>query len=280
MSRMSNPLNVAPRLFLALLMVAVLSACAAPPPSRTPASPAPGPASRVPAAEVPVGTEGTSQPRELRGWERPYEVFGERYYPLLSHEGFVEEGRASWYGEDFHGKKTSNGEIYDMYAMTAAHKTLPLGIYVKVTNLDNGREITLRLNDRGPFVAGRIIDLSYTAAKKLDVVRPGTAPVRVEALGYRRVDASGQVVFTQPQSWEVGSYSVQLGAFTVRENAQRLADQMRRQEGHSSIQQGYVSGQLFYRVRAGNYPTLAAADAAKERFEAQGYRGSFVIASE
>lgn len=262
------------RLFLCVLCVAVVAACA------PPRSPAPAVPSASPEVASPQRAGDVSQPRELRGWERPYEVFGERYHPLLSHEGFVEEGFASWYGQDFHGKKTSNGEIYDMYAMTAAHKTLPLGIHVKVTNLDNGSETILRLNDRGPFVKGRIIDLSYTAAKKLDVVRPGTAPVRVEALGYRQVDSSGQVSYTQPQNWEVGSYSVQLGAFTIRENAQRLADQMQRQEGHSSIHQGYVGGQLFYRVRAGKYPTLASADAAKLRFESQGYSGSFVIAAE
>jgi rare lipoprotein A (peptidoglycan hydrolase) len=92
--------------------------------------------------------------------------------------GYEEEGLASWYGEEFHGRKTSSGEIYDMYAMTAAHKTLPLGTYVRVHNLTNDRTVDLLINDRGPFVKGRIIDLSYAAAKALDVVRPGTAPVQ------------------------------------------------------------------------------------------------------
>ena len=254
-----------------------LAACAAPaPPPVRPAAPA------APAVQPTApGTSSPSQPpRELKGWERPYEVFGERYYPLPSHEGYVEEGMASWYGQDFHGKKTSNGEIYNMNAMTAAHKTLPLGIHVKVTNLRNGRETILRLNDRGPFVKGRIIDLSYAAARELEVVGPGTAPVRVEALGYEQKDRDGRITYQAPRTWEIGSYTVQVGAFTVLENAQRLAEQMRRQEGYSVIQQGWVNGQLFYRVRAGKFSSLAAADAASLRFESQGYPGSFVVATE
>lgn len=259
------------------LAAVCLAACAAPaPPPARPATPAATPAP----SPAPPATSPSQPPRELRGWERPYEVFGERYYPLQSHEGHVEEGMASWYGQDFHGKKTSNGEIYNMHAMTAAHKTLPLGIHVKVTNLRNGREAILRLNDRGPFVKGRIIDLSYAAARELEVVGPGTAPVRVEALGYEQKDRDGRITYQAPRTWEIGSYTVQVGAFTVLENAQRLADQMRRQEGYSVIQQGWVNGQLFYRVRAGKFSTLAAADAASLRFESQGYSGSFVVATE
>lgn len=259
------------------LAAVCLAACAAPaPPPVRPATPAATPAP----SPAPPATSPSQPPRELRGWERPYEVFGERYYPLQSHEGHVEEGMASWYGQDFHGKKTSNGEIYNMHAMTAAHKTLPLGIHVKVTNLRNGREAILRLNDRGPFVKGRIIDLSYAAARELEVVGPGTAPVRVEALGYEQKDRDGRITYQAPRTWEIGSYTVQVGAFTVLENAQRLADQMRRQEGYSVIQQGWVNGQLFYRVRAGKFSTLAAADAASLRFESQGYSGSFVVATE
>lgn len=221
----------------------------------------------------------TPQNQKLKGWQKPYEVFGERYQPLLDHEGFVEDGLASWYGKDFHGKKTSNGEIYDMHAMTAAHKTLPLGIFVRVTNKANGHHTIVRLNDRGPFVKGRIIDLSYTAAKKLEIVGPGTAPVRVEALGYRHTDASGKVAYQQPRSYDVGSYTVQIGAFTVLENAQRLAAQMRAREGYSAIERGYVDDRLFYRVRAGKYSSLDSAERAADQFTAQGYANSFVVAT-
>ena len=119
-----------------------------------------------------------------RATMRPYNVFGIRYYPFVANVGDQFDGIASWYGPDFHAKKTSNGEIYNMYAMTAAHKTLPMNTVVRVDNLDNGRSTMVRLNDRGPFVAGRIIDLSNKAAHEIDMVRKGTARVKVTVLGY------------------------------------------------------------------------------------------------
>ncbi|AXK49185.1 hypothetical protein CRU87_08690 [Aliarcobacter trophiarum LMG 25534] len=119
-----------------------------------------------------------------RATMRPYNVFGIRYYPFVANVGDDFKGIASWYGPDFHAKKTSNGEIYNMYAMTAAHKTLPMNTVVRVDNLDNGRSTIVRINDRGPFVAGRIIDLSNKAAHEIDMVRKGTANVRVTVLGY------------------------------------------------------------------------------------------------
>ena len=119
-----------------------------------------------------------------RATMRPYNVFGIRYYPFVANVGDQFDGIASWYGPDFHAKKTSNGEIYNMYAMTAAHKTLPMNTVVRVDNLDNGRSTMVRINDRGPFVAGRIIDLSNKAAHEIDMVRKGTARVKVTVLGY------------------------------------------------------------------------------------------------
>ena len=119
-----------------------------------------------------------------RATMRPYNVFGIRYYPFVANVGDQFDGIASWYGPDFHAKKTSNGEIYNMYAMTAAHKTLPMNTVVRVDNLDNGRSTMVRINDRGPFVAGRIIDLSNKAAHEIDLVRKGTARVKVTVLGY------------------------------------------------------------------------------------------------
>ena len=119
-----------------------------------------------------------------RATMRPYNVFGIRYYPFVANVGDQFDGIASWYGPDFHSKKTSNGEIYNMYAMTAAHKTLPMNTVVRVDNLDNGRSTIVRINDRGPFVAGRIIDLSNKAAHEIDMVRKGTARVKVTVLGY------------------------------------------------------------------------------------------------
>jgi rare lipoprotein A len=122
------------------------------------------------------------EPRGTRGNPPFYEVFGKRYYVLASSEGFVERGTASWYGPGFHAAATSMGEPYDMYGMTAAHKTLPLPAYAEVTNLRNGRKVVVRINDRGPFVGDRIIDLSYTAAAKLDMLLAGTAPVEVRVI--------------------------------------------------------------------------------------------------
>ena len=120
-----------------------------------------------------------------------YDEFGVRYRVLRTSKDFVERGIASWYGGSFHGRPTATGEIYDMYAMTAAHKTLPLPTYVRVTNLNTGNRVVVRVNDRGPFVEGRVIDLSYVAALKLGIVEPGTARVEVRALDPPAVDPPG-----------------------------------------------------------------------------------------
>lgn len=219
-----------------------------------------------------------SQP-DLKPTQRPYEVNGERYQPIPSADGFVQKGIASWYGKKFHGRKTSNGETYDMYAMTAAHKTLPMNVYLKVTNLDNGRSTVVRVNDRGPFVRSRIIDLSYTAANELGVVGPGTAPVRIEALGYRDDAQSGTTPhYTQLASYDVGPFMVQVGAFTVKENAYRLAEKLKSQYGRSSVAEGWVNGQKFYRVRVGLYDSMALADEALLQIEVNGYPSSFIVA--
>jgi len=221
----------------------------------------------------------TPETRELKGWQKPYEVDGQRYNPLRDHQGFRQQGIASWYGKKFHGRLTSNGETYDMYAMTAAHKTLPLGVFVKVTNQRNGLSVVVRVNDRGPFVAGRIIDLSFTAASKLDVVDAGTAPVQIEALGYRN-EKNGKVSYVAPQSYDIGSYAIQVGAFSVQGNAVRLADDLRYRYGAAEVQTTVKDGQPLYRVRAGEFSSLETAEQAKETFRKQGFPGSFVVAYE
>lgn len=126
------------------------------------------------------------EPLAKSGNPESYVVLGQRYFTQKSARGHVERGKASWYGRPFHGRQTSSGEIYDMYAMSAAHKTLPLPTYVRVTNLENGRSIIVRLNDRGPFHADRVIDLSYTAAVKLGLKRSGTALVEVRTVEPKR----------------------------------------------------------------------------------------------
>lgn len=211
--------------------------------------------------------------------QRPYQVNGTRYQPIPSAAGFAEEGTASWYGKKFHGRKTSNGETYDMYAMTAAHKTLPMNVHLKVTNLENGRSIVVRVNDRGPFVKNRIIDLSYSAAKELAVVGPGTAPVRIEALGFRDAAGVGSTPqYRQLTNYNVGPFMVQVGAFTVRENAYRLADKLKSRYGSSAVVEGWVNGQKFYRVRIGLYASMALADDALLKIETDGYPNSFIVA--
>jgi rare lipoprotein A len=207
--------------------------------------------------------------------QKPYTVNGQRYEPMPTHVGFTQSGVASWYGRDFHGKKTSNGEVYNMNVMTAAHKTLPLGVYVKVYNRDNGREAVVRVNDRGPFVKGRIIDLSYAAAKKLGVDIAGTAPVRIEALGY---STGGAGEFKEPATYDNGNFTVQVGAFKEYANAERLSGEMKKLFGFSDVRMTNVNGDIFYRVYAGKYTSLNAAEAAEKKFTEHRYPGSFVVA--
>ena len=153
--------------------------------------------------------------------------------------GYTEEGNASWYGEPFNGRRASNGEIYDMYKLTAAHRTLPFDTKVRVTNLNNGKSTTVRITDRGPFVENRIIDLSLAAAREIDLVGPGVAPVRVEVLGGNNVDITA------------GFFTVQVGAFKDRGNAERLRDRLNASYSPIFIQQYDAPEGTFYRVRVG-----------------------------
>lgn len=169
------------------------------------------------------------EPRSRYGNPPEYEVFGQRYRTLVSSEGFEERGLASWYGTKFHGRRTSSGEPYDMYAMTAAHKHLPLPSYVEVTNLDNGRRAILRVNDRGPFVAGRVIDLSYAAAHRLGVAEKGLAPVHIRVVGPESGEpASLRVAAVDPTvpglsgGFDIDPRFIQVGAFSNPSAAEAL----------------------------------------------------------
>jgi rare lipoprotein A len=213
------------------------------------------------------------QPAQPQGYPKPYQVFGQWYQPIPNAKGFKERGLASWYGKDFHGKKTANGEIYDMYAMTAAHKTLPLGTRVKVTNASNNREIFVRVNDRGPFVKGRIIDLSYTAAEKLDIIGPGTAPVIVEA-----VAAPPGAQYAHANVYFSGNFTIQVGAFADVNNARNLANELDRTYKNVSIQQALVDGRTFHRVRVGRCNSLEQAAAYEKALVEAGFGGAFVVA--
>ncbi|MCF6179230.1 MAG: septal ring lytic transglycosylase RlpA family protein [Geopsychrobacter sp.] len=219
----------------------------------------------------------TPQTKELKGWQKPYEVDGQRYQPLRDHQGFTQRGIASWYCKKFHGRLTRNGETYNMYAMTAAHKTLPLGVEVRVVNRRNGRQVVVRINDRGPFVAGRVIDLSYAAAKKLGVGKQGTAPVEIVALGYPHHKGAVKT-YSAPLDYDAGSFAVQIGAFSQQSNARRLAAKRKPAFGRTDIYFRDNDGRALYRVRVGDYRSLEQAESAKIGLRAKGFAGAFVVA--
>ena len=250
-------------LALCLGLAAGLSACRSTPPQAalpvprgvTPPTAAPFNPDSVPDAVPRV------EPRSRYGNPPSYEVFGKRYYVLSSSVGYVERGVASWYGPGFHEVRTSTQEPYDMYGMTAAHKTLPLPAYARVTNLQNGRSVVVRINDRGPLVGNRIIDLSYTAAAKLDMLRNGTAMVEV-----RTIDPSAPppvVAATVPAPAAAGGASlfIQAGAFADPANADRLAQRLRGGGyGKIFVRDDQIAGRRMYRVRIGPVPDVAEFD--------------------
>lgn len=201
------------------------------------------------------------EPRSKYGNPESYVVMGKRYYTLKTARGYSERGVASWYGKKFHGRKTSSGEIYDMYKMTAAHKGLPLPTYVQVRNLDNGRTAVVKVNDRGPFHDNRIIDLSYAAALKLDVADKGTAFVEVRALDDSG-RPSGPVLTARPPSASVSSgIYLQIGAFQEHRNAVRLTDQVADViPKNVHIREATKNGKSIYRVQVGPIVSVDIAD--------------------
>jgi rare lipoprotein A len=213
------------------------------------------------------------------GQPKPYRVNGRWYQPISHARGFEQEGVASWYGRDFHGRKTSSGEIYDMYAMTAAHKTLPLGTYVRVRNLNNGKTLDLRINDRGPFARGRIIDLSYAAAKTLGVVGPGTAPVKVTALGAPAPAVNGGVAPGYvPVDYYSGNFTFQVGAFSQQANAQRLVGKLNQRYRNAHMTTYFDGQRTFYRVRVGRSSDLEQAVAYEQSLIRDGFADTFIVA--
>lgn len=179
---------------------------------------------------------------------------GMHYFPT----GTSQRGMASWYGEDFHGKQTSNKEIYDMHAMTAAHKTLPFGTHVRVTNLNNGKSVVVRINDRGPFVKGRIIDLSYAAAQKLGMAETGVAPVVIKVLKRFSPKKSSQ------------RYAIQVGSFAEKRNAKILRAKLQRNYDNVYIAEHKTPSQVLYRVRI-RTRSMKAAQKIVERLHKKGY---------
>ena len=207
-----------------------------------------------------------TEPRSGHGNPAFYDVNGQRYKVLASADHFVERGVASWYGPDFHGHNTSSGERYDMYGMTAAHKTLPIPCYARVTNLANGRSIVVRINDRGPFVAHRIVDLSYSAATRLDIVRTGTAFVELRTVGpaaNNPVDESPTMpdVSALPMNPVPAALYIQVGAFADSGHAQRIVDRLQSAGVPHVFSLANTAGErVLRRVRVGPIATVEEFD--------------------
>lgn len=224
-----------------------------------------------------TGCGGEKPPRpdvNIPATQRAYKVLGHWYAPIPDAAGFTQKGIASWYGPTFHGKKTANGEIYNMHDMTAAHKTLPIGTMVSVHNLKNDREIVVRINDRGPFVRGRIIDLSNAAAQKIGMIADGTAPVEIEAL--ETVTKNG--IAEQPvPDLDKGDFTVQIGAFSDPQRAMRLKAGLEKEYGIVVVAIFVKDGTTFHRVRVGRFSSLAKATATESRLVQSGFPGAFTV---
>jgi rare lipoprotein A len=268
----------APAAVLALALL--LASCATRPPERD------GPEARPPAGleRVPDAVPRI-EPVRAGGPNKPYEVLGRRYVPLAGDEPIAERGGASWYGRKFHGRPTSSGETYDMYAMTAAHRTMPIPSYAVVRNPANGREVIVRVNDRGPFADGRVVDLSYTAALKLGVLG-GVAPVEVRRIthaeiragNWRRdaVAAPSPLPIDDPAPNEAApgaGFWLQLGAFRQRDGAAALRERALREAEDLVPMVVLRPEDGVFRVQAGPYATRAEAQLAGERL-----RGRFGVA--
>lgn len=215
------------------------------------------------------------EPRSKYGNPASYKVLGKTYYTMNNSRNYQEKGIASWYGSKFHGRRTSSGEPYDMYAMTAAHKTLPLPSYLEVTNLNNGRKVIVKVNDRGPFHDNRLIDLSYTAAKKLGIVGHGTGLVAIRAITGSEVPVN---VVTNVQkipirATPVGMY-LQVGAFSTSTNAQQFKSKVQSKIGDEVI---VTSDGKLYRVRIGPLDNVEQGDSLASRLVTLGFNDAILV---
>ncbi|MBJ6138384.1 septal ring lytic transglycosylase RlpA family protein [Marinobacter litoralis] len=258
---------------------------------------------RAPDGDYDVSGLADAEPRyeapRRAGNKSPYQVWGKSYHVVDSNDGYVKRGIASWYGQKFHGHKTSNGEVFNMYSMSAAHKSLRIPSYARVTNLDNGRSVVVRVNDRGPFHGDRLIDLSYAAAKKLGYQSRGTARVEVAAitvkpdgsmfLAGQPYNPNGETVMAKPAPESVPpeqpavesvrkALFVQLGAFGSPEPANAmLARAQRELENPVRVRQVSTSSGRFHRVQVGPFGSEDDARYAQSLIESKGFGNSIVL---
>lgn len=278
-----------------LVLPVLLVACSSNQPAPPAPAPAPAPTDRysqkqdaAPAKPVDVSTVADAIPREepksRYGNPDSYQVLGKRYYTKDSSEGYTARGIASWYGTKFHGHRTSSGEPYDMYKMTAAHKTLPLPTYARVTNLDNGKTVVVKINDRGPFHDNRVMDLSYAAASRLDILGEGTGLVEISAITPQepanivvsRADLQSPPAAetrTATSSGHKPSLYLQVGAFVSRDNAERLKNRLNTSLPTEQTQIFAAQANLkqVYRVRIGPLESVESADKLASSLSAQGF---------
>ena len=251
--------------YLILLTALLLQACSSS--SRYKINNDHGPSAPVDVSDI-KNAIPKDEPRSKYGNPKNYKVLGKWYSVRESSTGYREKGISSWYGKKFHGHRTSSGETYNMYAMTAAHKTLPLPTYVRVTHLKNGRSVIVKVNDRGPFHQGRIIDLSYSAAKKLGVTATGTAAVEVVALDPKQYKSKQAY---QPKFNKTSALAtfplkpnfklfLQVGAFSSQDNAYELKKRLSRMFKQQQIHSDFSSEKNIYRVRIGPLASIADAD--------------------
>ena len=215
--------------------------------------------------------------------QRPYKLNNIWYHPIPTAKGYIEEGIASWYGKKFHGRLTSNGEIYDMYKISAAHKTLPIGTTVKVTNLQNNKTLLTRINDRGPFVAGRIIDLSFKAAEILDIVNAGTAEVKIEAVRVviENIKPGTDLISPEPlPDFRFGKFVIQVGSFKTLLNALQLKADLMGRYDQINIIPFNIEQNKFYRVQVGIFNDLYKARNETTVLSKAGHKGTFIVAVE
>ena len=220
-----------------------------------------------------------AEPLSRYGNMESYQVYGKTYHTLPSSSGYRESGIASWYGTKFHGKRTSSGEPYDLYAMTAAHKTLPLPTYVEVTNLKNNRKVIVKVNDRGPFHEDRLIDLSYSAASRLDILPYGTGEVEIRAIdptqsGQPAAPASAAMTALPGDSL----LFLQVGAFSSRANAERMQGDLQTQNlGAIRIVEATTDAGTFYKVQVGPLPSHMEANRVTQELKTLGINNSHSI---